>query len=66
MLPKPVVVGIALLVSFVWAANFVVDVLTHRGDGTINALFGIVISSIFYVGARRKVGSRKDRDDDPS
>lgn len=66
MLPKPVVVGIALLVSFVWLANFVVDVITHRGDSYINGLFGIVISSIFFAGSRRKAGSRRDQDDDPS
>lgn len=53
MLPRPVVIGLTVLISLVWAGNVVAGYLdpVHH-DATINAIFAIVVGAIYGLGRR--------------
>lgn len=53
MLPRPLVTGLAVLISIAWAANLVVGLLDPgRSDPAINAIFAIVVGAVFALGRR--------------
>lgn len=74
MLPRPLVVGLAVLISIMWAANLIVGFLyPGRSDPALNAIFAIVVGSIFALGrrdiaagkaARKKIARMIDPDND--
>jgi hypothetical protein len=76
VLPRPLTIGLTVLISVVWAVNVVVGFIEpDRHDPTINAIFAVVIGAVFALGrkdtdlraARRritKVISGDDRSDD--
>lgn len=47
MLPRPLVIAIAVLVSLGWAANLASYLVYQRGDPQVNLLFGLVIGAVF-------------------
>lgn len=54
MLSRPLAIGIAILVSVVWAANLVVGILyPERHDATINAIFAIIVGAVFGLTPKR-------------
>jgi hypothetical protein len=79
MLPRPLVVWLTILISVVWAGNVIAGYLdpAHH-DATINAIFAIVVGSIFGLGqlggkkkeavravreARKKIAKALEQDD---
>lgn len=59
MLPRPLVIALAILVSTLWATNVVVGFLyPGRSDPALNAIFAIVVGAVFALG-RRDSDSRK-------
>jgi len=56
VLSRPLAIGIAILVSIVWAANLVVGALyPERHDATINAIFAIIVGAVFGLTPKRDV-----------
>jgi hypothetical protein len=60
MLPRPLLTGLTVLISIVWAGNVVAGYLdpAHH-DATINAIFGIVVGSIYGLSELRDRKRRK-------
>lgn len=59
MLPRPIVIGLVVLVAIVWATNVVVGYLVpDRNDPAINAIFAAVMSGVYALG---KAPSRRRR-----
>lgn len=53
MLPRPLVIALAILISIAWAANLVVGFLyPGRSDPALNAIFAIVAGSVFALRQR--------------
>lgn len=53
MLPRPLVIALAILISTMWAANLIVGFLfPERSDPAINAIFAIVAGSVFALRQR--------------
>lgn len=53
MLPRPLVIGLAVLISIMWATNLVVGFLyPGRSDPALNAIFAIVVGAVFALGRR--------------
>lgn len=81
MLPRPVMVGLIVLIALAWAANLVVGFLyPGRNDPAVNAIFAVVASGVVALGrgggpgktVRRKLSQlidpereRDDREDQP-
>lgn len=74
MLPRPLVIGLSVLVSIMWAVNLVVGLIyPGRSDPALNAIFAIVIGAAFALekrgatvkAARRKVAQMIDPKPDP-
>lgn len=60
MLPRPVVIGLAVLISIMWAANLIVGFLyPGRSDPALNAIFAIVVGAVFALGRREQPGDRQ-------
>lgn len=60
MLPRPVVIGLVILVAIVWAANVVVGYLVpDRNDPAINAIFAAVMSGVYALGRAPSRGLRR-------
>ena len=50
MIPTPVVTGIAVVITSIWAVNVVVGFIDPtRHDATLNALFAIVVGGLFTL-----------------
>lgn len=64
MLPRPVAIGLAVLISFMWAVNLVVGyVYPDRSDPYVNAIFGTVVGAVFVLtrrAARRNAGGSSE------
>ncbi len=70
MLPRPLVIGLAVLISILWATNLIVGYLyPGRSDPALNAIFAIVVGAVFALGrkgegvsqsARRKIAQLID------
>ncbi len=60
MLPRPVAVGLTVLISIMWAANLIVGYLTGRSDPYVNAIFGMVVAAVYALG--RKAGTSQGAD----
>jgi hypothetical protein len=59
VLPRPLVIALAILVSILWATNVVVGFLyPGRSDPALNAIFAIVVGAVFALG-RREESSKK-------
>ncbi|MGB3443900.1 MAG: hypothetical protein WBA97_34615 [Actinophytocola sp.] len=57
MLPRPLVIALAILISIMWAANLVVGFLyPGRSDPALNAIFAIVVGATFALGRRTENG----------
>lgn len=53
MLPRPLVIALAVLISIMWAANLIVGFLyPGRSDPALNAIFAIVAGSVFALRQR--------------
>lgn len=68
-LPRVLVTVLAVLISAVWTANVVLGFLDPaRHDPTINAVFAVVVGSIFTLGGHKAIRWRVDirNDDDES
>lgn len=53
MLPRPLVIGLAILISIMWAANLIVGFLyPGRSDPALNAIFAIVVGAVFALQRR--------------
>lgn len=73
MLPRPLVIGLAVLISIMWAANLIVGFLyPGRSDPALNAIFAIVVGAVFALqrrpensgkSVRRKIARLIDPDD---
>lgn len=51
MLPRPVMTGLVVLVTVMWAANLVVGwVDPSRASPYVNAIFGVVASAVWAAG----------------
>lgn len=51
MLPRPVMVGLIILIALMWATNMVVGFLyPGRNDPAVNAIFAVVASAVFALG----------------
>jgi len=47
------VIGLAVLISIMWAANLIVGFLyPGRSDPALNAIFAIVVGAVFALGRR--------------
>lgn len=61
-MPKPLLIALVILIGSAWTANLVVDYTTGRGEPAVNAIFGIVVGSLFALGRKDKpTGGRGDR-----
>lgn len=61
MLPRPLVIALAVLVALGWAANLASYLVYNRGDPQVNLLFGLVIGAVFGLNrvvdvVRRRAG----------
>ena len=62
MLPRPLVVGLAVLVSIMWAVNLIVGLIyPERSDPAVNAIFAIVIGAVFALERRGTTAGRTRR-----
>ena len=62
MLPRWLVIALAILISIMWSANVVVGLLyPGRSDPALNAIFAIVAGAVF---ALDRFGKRKPEFDD--
>jgi hypothetical protein len=60
VLPRPLVIGLAVLISTMWAANLIVGFLyPGRSDPALNAIFAIVVGATFALGRRTEGGPNK-------
>lgn len=62
MLPRPIAVGLTVLISFMWAVNLVVGFLyPGRSDPYVNAIFGVVVAAVYTLGRRDTAAVRRAR-----
>lgn len=53
MLPRPLVIALAVLISTMWATNLIVGFLyPGRSDPALNAIFAIVVGAVFALQRR--------------
>lgn len=51
MLPRPLTVAIAVIVTLAWAVNVVYGFLyPERHDPSLNAIFAVVVGAVFALG----------------
>jgi hypothetical protein len=61
-LPRPIAVGLTVLISFMWAVNLVVGFLyPGRSDPYVNAIFGVVVAAVYTLGRRNTAAVRRAR-----
>lgn len=53
-MPRPLLIGLVVLIATAWAVNLVVDYTTGRGEPSVNAIFGIVVGALFALGRKEK------------
>lgn len=59
MLPRPVVIGLAILVAVAWATNFTIGMLyPGRSDPALNTIFAIVVGAVFTLDGGKEVVTR--------
>jgi hypothetical protein len=64
MLPRPLLIGLTVLISIVWAGNVVAGYLDpEHHDATINAIFALVVGSIYGLSELRDRRIRKAASD---
>lgn len=64
MLPRPLAIGLTILIALVWTANVIFGFIDPaRHDPTLNAIFGITIGAVYGLtrkenvqAARKKLG----------
>ncbi|SFO82087.1 hypothetical protein SAMN05421810_10167 [Amycolatopsis arida] len=62
MLPRPLVTALTILISVAWAGNVVVGFLApDRHDPMINAIFAIVVGTVYALGHQRSAKVREAR-----
>lgn len=62
MLPRPLVVALAVMVSIAWAVNLIVGFLyPGRNDPALNMIFMIVVGAAFALERRNGSTARKAR-----
>ncbi|MGW5720765.1 hypothetical protein ACWEVP_31650 [Amycolatopsis sp. NPDC003865] len=53
MLPRPLMIALAVLISLVWAVNVIVGFIDPaRHDPTLNAIFALVVGAVFALGRK--------------
>lgn len=57
MLPRPLAIGLAVLISVMWAINFIVGLIyPGRSDPALNAIFALVAAAaVSQLGAGKAV-----------
>jgi hypothetical protein len=54
-LPRPLLVGLVILISIAWTVNLAVGYLNPGlGEPSVNAIFAIVVGALFALGRRDK------------
>ena len=62
MLPRPIAVGLTVLISFMWAVNLIVGFLyPGRSDPYVNAIFGVVVAAVYTLGRKDPAAVRRAR-----
>jgi hypothetical protein len=62
VLPRPLVTALTILISIAWTGNVVVGFVSpDRHDPTINAIFAIVVGSIYALGHRNTAKAKRAR-----
>lgn len=62
MLPRPIMIGLTLLIALVWTGNVIIGVVDPvRHDPSINALFALVVGAVFALGRKDHSGWREGR-----
>lgn len=62
MLPRPVAIGLTILISGMWAVNLVVGfIYPGRSDPYVNAIFGVVVAAVYTLGRRDTAAVRRAR-----
>lgn len=63
MLPRPLAIGLAILISVLWAVNFVVGILyPGRSDPALNAIFALVAAAaVSQLGSGKVVKEARKR-----
>lgn len=65
MLPRPLVIGLTILIATMWAANLIVGYLfPDRSDPAVNAIFAIVAGAVYGLQRRAKRLAESDRKPD--
>lgn len=65
MLPRPLVIALAVLISTMWAANLIVGWLyPDRSDPAVNAIFAIVAGAVYGLQRRSRRALESDRNPD--
>ena len=66
LIPRPVAVGIACVITLVWAANVGATILvpSYEGNDTVNTAFMLLAGLVFALG-KGKHDEEDDPDDDP-
>lgn len=62
MLPRSLVIALAIVVTLGWIANLASYLLTQRGDPQVNLLFGLVIGAVFGLNRIAEVVKRRAND----
>lgn len=68
MLPKPLATAIVVVVTLVWAGNFIAPFLVpaYRADPLIHTAFMAVVGAAFALSRRPKNGNDNHDRDDPA
>lgn len=65
MLPRPLVIGLTVLIATMWAVNLVVGYLYGLSDPAVNAIFAIVAGAVYGLQRRtpKQVDQARNEDD---
>jgi hypothetical protein len=62
VLPRPLMIALAVLIAVVWAVNVVVGFVDpDRHDPTLNAIFALVVGAVFALGRKESTSVREAR-----
>lgn len=66
MLPRPLVIGLAVLIAIMWATNLIVGYMyPDRSDPAVNAIFAIVAGAVYGYQIRARRGTKPDQGGKP-
>lgn len=60
MFPRPLIIGLTVLITIAWAANLTVGIVSPgKSDPALNAIFAIVVGAVFAF-SRKSPGNGLD------